>query len=206
MIPILYVSSGLFHPAWPNRLRLRALLAGSGGYAMREARSLERVSDAVYAGVRAVVLYVHTKGLSGPALDRLEGFVRGGGGLLAVHSAAASFKQEPRYHALLGGRFTGHGPVGRFLVQPAAAADRVFSARTGFWLHDERYLHETQADIQVRFTSNAGGGSDPFVWTRVHAAGRVCYCAAGHTFSSLGQAEVRRILLDGLAWVTGGNE
>ena len=204
MIPILYVSSGIFHPAWPNRLRLRALLARASDYAIREASSLEALTDTDYAGARAVVLYLHGKEISTPALERLEGFVRAGGGLLAMHSAAASFKQEPGYHALLGGRFTGHGPVGRFLVQPAADADEVFSVRADFRLRDERYLHETYGDIRVRFTSIVAGESDPFVWTRVHGAGRVCYCAAGHTIASLGQAEVRRILLDGLAWVTGG--
>lgn len=204
MIPILYVSSGIFHPAWPNRLRLRALLGRGGTYAVRESRSLEALTDADYAGARAVVLYLHGKEISTPALDRLEGFVRAGGGLLALHSAAASFKQEPRYHALLGGRFRGHGPVGQFLVQPAAAADEVFSVRAAFRLRDERYLHETYGDIRVRFVSTVNGESEPFVWTRVHGAGRVCYCAAGHTFASLDQAEVRRILLDGLAWVTQG--
>ena len=38
-----------------------------------------------------------------------DGFVRAGGGVLAIHSATASFKGSPAYFEVLGGRFVGQG-------------------------------------------------------------------------------------------------
>jgi type 1 glutamine amidotransferase len=203
-IPILLVSSGSVHPSWPNRVVLRRLLARSGCYAIREVPSLEVVSKADWAGARALVFYAHMQRISEAALAGLESYLAGGGGLLGVHSAAASFKQEPRYHALLGGRFTGHGPVKRFQVFPVETPAGIFQTGLPFWLRDERYLHETRDDVQVHFYSQVEGQREPLVWTRQAGAGRVCYCAAGHTFSSLAQAPLRQILLDGLAWVCEG--
>jgi type 1 glutamine amidotransferase len=203
LIPILYVSSGFFHPGWLNRSRLRSVLEQSRSFKIAEVPTLENLPWRSFENVRALVLYIHTSTISAPTMDNLDAFVSGGGGLLAIHSAAASFKQEPRYHALLGGRFIGHGPVSQFSVEPINSENPVFPTRSSFWLRDERYLHETKADIQVHFQSVAGDTREPFVWTRQHGAGRVCYCAAGHTLSWLSEPAIRSILLEGLAWAAG---
>ena len=200
MIPILYVSAGIFHPGWPHRFYLRALLARSPGVHISGRSSLEQVSAGEYEQARALVLYVHAKKISPPALARLEAFLNRGGGLVAVHSAAASFKGEPRFETLLGGRFSRHGAVGRFSVQPGPGQEFNFSVQSPFWLRDERYLHETCADIRVCYTSIQGGAPEPFAWTRRQGAGRVFYCAAGHTLAGLRHPSVQQILLDGLSW------
>ncbi len=201
---VLLVSSGLFHPSLPCRLALLGLLGGARRFELVRAASLERLPGLDMERFHALVLYIHQKAISPAALDCLERFVRRGGGLLALHSAAASFKAEARYHALLGGSFFTHGPVERFSVQPGQVEDEIFSQRGLFSLRDERYLHRLASEVRVHYASLAGGKPEPFVWTRLHGAGRVCYCAAGHTLESLRHPAVRRIILEGLAWAAGG--
>ena len=203
MIPIVYVSSGLTHPSWLARMVVQRALAATHRFALSRISSLEHLPLMNLDDVRALVLYIHHKTISEGALNCLERFLSRGGGLLALHSAAASFKTETRFHALLGGRFDRHGPVETFNVQPGLVEDEIFSARGLFALRDERYLHKLVGDVRVHYASLAGGDPEPFVWTRRHGAGRVCYCAAGHTLEGVRHPAVQRILIEGLTWAAG---
>jgi type 1 glutamine amidotransferase len=203
MIPILYVSSGLVHPSLLARLVVQRALAASHRFAISQVPSLERLPLMNLDDFQALVLYIHHKTISENALNCLERFVHRGGGLLALHSAAASFKTEPRFHALLGGRFDRHGPVETFSVQPGLVEDEIFSARGLFALHDERYLHKLVGEVRVHYASLSGGDPEPFVWTLRHGAGRVCYCAAGHILDGVRHPAVQRILIEGLTWAAG---
>ena len=91
---VLSVSDGVVHPSLMARFWLRRALIGLSGYRFRRIASLEFLLQQLLARLGAVVLYVHHDMLSLPALQRLEEFLDGGGGLLAVHSASASFQQE----------------------------------------------------------------------------------------------------------------
>ena len=95
------------------------------GFNIRHAPSIEALARVDPAGLDAVVLYYHARTISPSALEALDRFVRGGGGILAVHSATASFKGTPRYTDILGGRFTGHPPVGPLEIRPVGGADEV---------------------------------------------------------------------------------
>jgi type 1 glutamine amidotransferase len=173
--------------------------------------SLEALSGSSLASTQAVVLYIHRETISPVALEGLESFVGQGGGLLAVHSASASFMQEPRYAEILGGRFREHGPVEPFEVQPAIPQDPVFAGIPPFAVDDELYRHDYDPDNRIHFFTPVDGGQEPVVWTRHYppagtgrsAGGRVCYCALGHTTSSMRNPYVQRILQEGLAWVAG---
>jgi type 1 glutamine amidotransferase len=57
--------------------------------------------------------------------------------------------------------------------------------------------------VRVHYVSRAGDAPEPFVWTRRHGDGRVCYCAAGHTTSSMRHPAVQRLILQGLRWCIG---
>ena len=178
---------------------------------LQRAGSLEALSGSSLASTQAVVLYIHQETVPPAALERLEGFVSRGGGLLAVHSASESFVQEPRYAELLGGRFREHGPIEPFQVQPATPQDPIFAGIPPFAVEDELYRHDYDPDNRIHFHTPVDGEQEPVVWTRHHppagaghtAGGRVCYCALGHTVSSMRIPHVQRILQGGLAWVAG---
>ena len=115
---ILLASSGFFHPSWLARQRLKRNLQTLPGYVFQQVASLQVLPQLDIFSFRAIVLYFHHKAISPSALACLDEFVRRGGGVLAIHSATASFKQEPRYFEILGGRFRVHGAVQTFKVSP----------------------------------------------------------------------------------------
>ena len=202
--PILLVSDGLFHPSVPARFWLRRALAGLPGYPFRRVSSLEALPGLAPGPFHAIVLYVHHERISPAALDALDAFLDAGGGLLALHSASASYKNEPHFYELLGGHFVEHGPVEEFLVQSAAAPDDVFGDLPAFSVRDELYRHEYGATNRIHYYTDVDGVREPVVWTRRQGRGRVCYCALGHTASVMGQPEVQQIVQRGLVWAAGG--
>lgn len=199
--PILLVSDGLVHPSVLGRFWLRRALAALPGYRYQQAASLESLVRQPPDLFRAIVLYVHHNTLSPAALECLDAFLSQGGGLLALHSASASFTEEPRWQDILGGRFDHHGPVEEFVVQPAGSDDEVFGSIPSFSVRDELYRHEYDAANRIHFYTVVGDNREPIVWTRYQGQGRVCYCALGHTVSAMREPSVQQILQRGLSWV-----
>lgn len=201
--PILLISRGLFHPHLFARQALENSLRATAGCRVQVVNSLGKLEAEVLHDSRAVVLYIHEKRITPEALARLDAYVRSGGGLLAVHAAAASFKDSQPYFELLGGRFVAHGAVEQITIRPLAASTAIFGRQAGFSVRDELYRMETRPDITVHFLAEQGESSEPFVWTRRHGQGRVCYLAAGHTLDSLRQPAIVTILQRGLSWCAG---
>jgi type 1 glutamine amidotransferase len=198
---ILLASSGFFHPSWLARQQLRRNLQTMPGYVFQQIASLQVLPQLDTLSFRAIVLYFHHKAISSSALACLDEFVRRGGGVLAIHSATASFKQEPHYFEILGGRFREHGAIQMFEVSPTQSAEDVFGRVAPFQIRDELYIHELAPGITVHFDTMYDGERVPVVWTRCHGAGRVCYAMPGHTAASVMHATVQHILKRGLAWV-----
>ena len=206
-IPVLLISQGIFHPSLAASYWLKRGLVESHRFEIHTAPFLPALHRLAAGSFRAIVLYYHRKTISGEALDWLDGYLRKGGGCLAIHSALASFKTEPRYFEILGGRFSGHGPVGAFTVHPAGPG-AIFSQVGPFRLRDEAYRHDFSSPEQntIHFAAEIAGQCEPLVWTRRHGAGRVCCCAAGHTAASLRHPTIRTILIEGLLWAAGCQE
>lgn len=200
MTELLLVSAGLIHPSLLARLALRRALQHSGFTFQRE-RSMEALPELPLHRFRGMVLYYHHKTISPPALAALDSFVQEGGGVLALHAAAASFKQNDAYYTLLGGRFVGHGPVTSFQVAQTAAEDAVFGRVPPFTVTDELYRHDYDAGNRVHFYTPVDGAREPLVWTRPHGAGRVAYLALGHRAAVWRHPTVMQILHQGLRWV-----
>ncbi len=198
----LLILHGLVHPTWLACRRLRRVLETTPGLQFQHARNLESLLQIDLSQLSSLVLYFHHKQISRAALERLDEFVRGGAGLLAVHGAAASFKSEPGYHQIIGGRFIGHGPVARFEVRPKPD-QQLFRDIGSFQIRDELYRHEFEPSNEVHFFTSVDGEQEPVVWTRRHGEGRVCYCSLGHTSQVFRHPAVFKILRRGLMWVSG---
>ena len=199
MKKILLVTAGSFHPPRGGRTAVHRALARLEGFSFQQIRSLEQMPGDVDS-CAALVLYYHQKTITAPALARLDSFVKNGGGILALHSATASFKDEPHYFEILGGRFTGHGAVEDFAVRPVKSD--VFAGIGEFTIKDELYLHELQPGIEVHFTAQHQGQAVPVVWTFRYGKGKVCYAVPGHTTESMKHPAIQEILQRGLRWVT----
>jgi uncharacterized protein len=195
----LLVTDGFFHPPFGGRRALHRALAQLEGYAFRHVRSLEQLPTEMKQ-FAALVLYVHHKTISATALDRLDAFVKQGGGMLAIHSATASFKDQPHYFEIIGGRFIGHGAVENFEVKQVKGD--VFGEIRNFTVKDELYLHELQPGIDIHFTAQHAGQTVPVVWTYRYGQGKVCYAVPGHTAQSMKHPAMQEIVRRGLKWVT----
>lgn len=209
MKKVLLVTAGIFHPTYLGRLALHKALnmplskadgAGAGeNFSFTHVSSLEKLPPTLDS-FSALVLHYHHKTISDAALEKLDSFVRNGGGVLAIHAATASFKETLPYFEILGGRFIGHGPVEKFKVRNLKG--EVFGDLGNFVVTDELYIHELQPGIQVHFTAKHEGKDVPVVWTYKCGKGKVCYAVPGHTTKSMQNKTYQEVLKRGLMWVT----
>jgi type 1 glutamine amidotransferase len=195
------ISDGRLHPPLMGRFWLRYTLAGMERYKFAHVNSMEELPKLDLSGFHGLVLYFHHDKISEPALEAFDAFVADGGGVLAIHSATASFTDADRFTDILGGKFTGHGPVEPFDVLPVSPESEIFDKISAFQVTDELYLHDLQPDIKTHFTATHDRQPVPIVWTRGHEEGRVCYACPGHRAASLRVPEYQRVLTRGLTWV-----
>ncbi|MCX6066482.1 MAG: ThuA domain-containing protein [Chloroflexi bacterium] len=194
---ILLVTSGLFHPPYFGRMAVHLALKSMDGFAFQHISALGKL-PANLGDFSAMVLYFHHKTIPDAALKQLEGFVSSGGGILAIHSATASFKAAKGYFDILGGRFSGHGPVQDFEI--VGQQTGIFDGVMPFRIKDELYLHELQPGIEVHYTASLQGQHIPVVWTYRYGRGKICYAAPGHTVESMKHPAMQEILRQGLKW------
>ena len=137
-------------------------------------------------------------------VDALVAAHTAGTALLALHSSANAFRDDPRWSALLGGRWvpevSGHPPIGDATVRFADGAP--FGAGS-FGLFDERYTGlERHPDTLLVAQHTETGASHPLVWARdPDGGGRVVYSALGHDTRSYDSPGHRRLLADAITWL-----
>jgi type 1 glutamine amidotransferase len=142
---------------------------------------------------------------SSALVDALSAHLAAGRGLVALHSSALAFRDDPRWAALLGGRWvpgvTMHPQIGHALVQTSGVAGA--PPESDFVLYDERYTHlETAEGVEVLAFHTEDGIAHPLVWrAEVPGRGRVAYDALGHGVESFDSAEHRALLAALVRWV-----
>ena len=216
---LLVISAGIVHPSWPARKNLSRILLSIKDNEYIFSSSVESFKELSLNRHAAVILYFHKQHVSAESLRVLDEFVKNGGGLLAIHSASASFKKYPEYFDILGGRFTEHGKIEEYIVRPNfdtstkhietandtnGATENIsclFSGIDEFKVKDELYLHEYHPENTIHFYVEKNGKKEPVVWTRHYGKGRVCYLAIGHCAKSLKNPCVQKIIHSGLNWI-----
>jgi len=149
----------------------------------------------------SVILYFQKSGISDSALEAMESFVFNGGGLMAIHSASASFKQSERYYNLIGGKFVSHGKIADFKVKPLKKPSGLFKGITGFNVFDELYLHRYKEDVSVHFYTEVDKRKEPVVWTRELGKGKIAYCSLGHCAPIFKVPQVKQIIEHSVRWI-----
>lgn len=133
--------------------------------------------------------------------DLLLDFVASGKGFVGIHGATASFKAYPRYHAMLGGTFTGHGLPRKFEVRTAGTPHFITSGMHSFTLKDEPYEHDLdRANIQVIVERADKKGTAPAAWVKEHGQGRIAYIALGHFASNFKKMELQGLIARSISW------
>ena len=102
--------------------------------------SYDRESFCDLSGFDAVVLYISRGKLTPEQENGLMDFVRGGEGLLAVHTSNVQLAKYKGYIEMIGSDFKGHGPLENFDVDVVDDADGIMPGlNKRFQVMDEFY-------------------------------------------------------------------
>ena len=153
------LSCGIIHPPLGARILLRKIMDGIPGLSIDWTSRVEDLRKLTDKGFDGVLLYIHRQDISDTSLKALDYFSARGGGILALHSATASFKTRQAYSDILSGRFSGHGPVNSFTVHPKGRGR--FRDLGAFTVRDELYHHDISGDIDILYTAKDGSGEYP---------------------------------------------
>jgi type 1 glutamine amidotransferase len=159
------------------------------------------------------VVFMNTNGtvLDDAGRAAFEGYVRGGGGFMGVHSATATEYNWPFYGAHVGAFFDKHPEVQPATVtvvdhdHPATAHLPATWSRVDEW-YDFRTRPEARVLLRLDETTYTGGGmgaDHPLAWCHEHGGGRAFYTALGHTIEGYDEPAFREHLLGGLRWAAG---
>lgn len=138
--------------------------------------------------------------------ERLAGWARAGGAVLALHQAANTFADAPAWEDVLGGRWVPgtsmHPPIGdaTFRLVPGHAITDGLPAVEAF---DERYCFLKVAEsAQVLGTvADDDGAAHPVLWVQEAHGGRTVYSALGHDVRSFESPGHREVLRRAAAWL-----
>lgn len=143
----------------------------------------------------------------------LQGYIRGGGGFVGIHSATGSMRAWPWFCSMIGGRFQRHPKLQPFTIK---VVDRghpstSFLSETWKW-EDEFYFHTNlAADLHVLLAGDlstlvdkakpkTADGTYPLAWCHVFEGGRVWYTALGHKPEHYADPNFQKHLLGGIRW------
>lgn len=205
---VLVFCDDLYHPAATVHTGLRPLAAAGFDFGWVEnaagwdPRQLEGYDVVLLTKSNVCSATDRAPWLAGATENVLRDFVRAGGGLVAVHSGTASYKEVPAVRGLLGGVFDHHPPPCPVTVEPVAGHRLTGGVSTPFTIHDEHYqmiMDDSTAEIFLR--SRSLHGVQPAGWTRCEGKGRVAVLTPGHFPEVWLQAGFQRLLENALRWV-----
>ena len=203
----LMIIGGKHHPFEACAAILKSFLEGTGRFEVEV--TADRAALADPSAYDAVVMYTAGGELSRSQEDGLADYVRGGGGLVAIHCANVEIKGADKYHEMVGTVFVKHGPIAEFGVETDAAAAGILPRLSGsFSITDEFYLCERRTDAELRdfqhglwqFERHSMG------YTRDYGEGRVFYTALGHDERAFNHPDFQDQVYKGLRWACGLKE
>lgn len=130
-----------------------------------------------------------------------ESYVRNGGGLLAVHSGTAGYKEAKTISDMLGGVFS-HHPEQCPVTIEVIAPHKITNGFEPFTLKDEHYFMEVvNEDLYVFLVSKSQHGSQPAGWVRNHGKGKVCVLTPGHNVEVWLHPSFQLLLRNSIHWL-----
>jgi type 1 glutamine amidotransferase len=129
-------------------------------------------------------------------------FVEGGGGFLNLHNSLGIYPPGGPYLQLLGGEYTGHGPLERFEVEVVGPEHPVTRGVHTFSVADEQHTPRYDAQkVRLILQSRSDAGATAAAgWVREPGKGRLCHLANGHTREALLDPMVQRLMQNAVRW------
>ena len=180
------------------------LLADSGQFDLEVTDDRDRLRD--LSDFDAAAFYIGGGTLTEDQERGITGFVRQGGGLLAVHGANAGLVQYTDYIEMIGTEFIGHDPLGPFEVNVGSDIDDILPRlSTSFRVEDECCNMAIKTEAPLRWFQHGLWTFErkPLGYVRDYGDGRVFYTALGHDRRTFGHADFQDQLIKGLRYVCG---
>ena len=152
----------------------------------------------------AVMLYANHGRIKPAEFAALAEFVESGHGFLPIHCASACFGNEPKFIAMVGGRFKEH----KTAVFKATILDKTHPVMQGVneWeTFDETYVHGdlNEQGRTLLMERVEGGHHEPWTWVREQGKGRVFYTASGHDERAWKDPNFIAMLRNAIIWSVG---
>ena len=152
----------------------------------------------------AVMLYANHGTMKPEQFDALNSFVESGRGFLPIHCASACFGNEPRFIALVGGRFKEHKD-GVFKAVTVDKTHPIMQGVNEYETWDETYVHDQLNPNGRKMLAERADGErkEPWTWVREQGKGRVFYTASGHDDRTWKHADFQKMLRNAIVWSVG---
>lgn len=136
--------------------------------------------------------------------EALRRYVRGGGGLLAIHNGI-SLQSDPGIATMIGAKFTGHPPYSalpRLNYRVIAREHPIMSGIGAFALPEEAYKFEFFAEqhVEILLEYEYEGEWLPAAWAQSFDQGRIAYLAPGHSAAVFSDASFSAMVKNSAAW------
>jgi uncharacterized protein len=208
---VLTQTLGYHHRSIPTAMAtVRGLAARSRRYRVVFLTSATQLTPVALRHAVAVMFLLTTGELPMNAADKqaLVTFVRGGGGLIGVHSATDTFHHWAAFKEMIGAEFSHHPPPSTLrMIVTDHSTPATHALPASFRIHEEFYVftHNPRRHVHVlaELDTGRGGPDRPLVWCRRFGRGRVYYDALGH-FSATWHDRHQLTLMSGaIPWAAG---
>ncbi len=181
----------------------KPLAEESGQFGVEVSDDRDRLVD--LSAFDAVALYILGGSFTPEQEKGLTSFVKGGGGLLAVHASNAMLAQYNDFMELIGTEFTGHDPLGAFEVSLEGGFDDILPRLSRrFRVVDECFKLKPRTDDPLRYFHYGTWRLEryPLGYIRDYGKGKVLYTALGHDDLTFRQPDFQDLMIKGLRYVS----
>ena len=215
-------STGFRHDSIPAAVEALKSIGAKAGYVVDTSEDPEIFTAEKLKAYKAIVLVSTTtdpkkpesEWFVGARRDALQGFLKDGKGILALHAAGDSHYHWPWYGKMIGGYFERHPkgtPKGVQTVvdakHPATAKLPTTIERNEEWYYYKDFDPTMHVLITVDPATIGEGEADvnvnPLVWYHDYGGGRVFYSGLGHTSESYSEPYLVTLITGGLTYAVG---
>jgi type 1 glutamine amidotransferase len=210
---IVICGDDVYEDLFTASLELQDILSAEGYVARVRMGMSGAVADA--AGADLIVIYRAMGAFEPEHQAALAEAVRGGAGLLAVHSSNVFAGSDEwfdesyrRAFELIGSRYVSHGAPpheSRFAVH-LDGTDPVTGGVEPFELTHEHYRIQTRPGVKVIAWRESAYGPEPLIHRSTIGDGRVCYIQFGHDMRVWREPAVRQIIARAAEWARRRNQ
>ena len=210
---------GFVHDNIPNSIAAIRELGAQNGFAVDVSEDPKDFTAANLKSYRALVFSNTNNQIFDDEEQKaaLQTYVRGGGGIAAIHSACGSMRSWPWFWSLIGGSFVRHPKLQEFTVHVLDHhhPSTKFLGETWKVTDEFYYLRDMPTGLSVLLAGDLTtlvdpqkpqGTRHPLAWYHEIEGGRCWYTTLGHRKEVYNDPTFRKHILGGILWAMGKNE